>query len=74
MTGSPKKPPERLGLRLERILAQLSGVETADVPAFLAFAEQRARAVQDFETLRAIRDYRQMQASSPTSTTPPEAG
>ncbi len=51
----------------------LEGLPQAEVLPFLAHAEQQARQQGDFLMVRAILDYRDHLASSPTSTEPPQS-
>ena len=57
----------RLGKSVEQGLAELA---EADRPAFLALMEQKYRAAGDLEMLRALRDYRAMQAESHSTKAP----
>ncbi|RIY03500.1 hypothetical protein D3218_01710 [Aureimonas flava] len=60
--------PERLGLIVQRVLEPL---DLADRPLFLQHLEAKAKQEGDFQTLRAIRDYRSM--AQPHSTEPPKS-
>lgn len=59
------------GNALQKALAEMSPAER---PLFVQWLEQTGRAEGSLEKLRAVKEWRQMQTSPPTSTTPPEAG
>jgi hypothetical protein len=69
MSGEQLKP-RRPGLVIQEELRQLPPEE--HLP-FLALVEQRAKAASDLQMLRAIKDYREMSRSLPTSTKPPKS-
>jgi len=69
MSGEQRER-ERLGRVVREKLQQLPPEE--HLP-FLALVEQRAKAAGDLQMLRALKQYREMMSSSPTSTKPPES-
>ena len=68
MAGKPSET--RLGEHLRKALESLPA---ADRPLCVQDLEAKARVEGDLQTLRVIKDYREMSRLPPTSTKPPES-